>query len=173
MGPKGVPDTKTYWLTDWLTVSRKVTSTSTAVAFKRVNGHYAWFGSVGNRSRICAWRPDILTVAFRGTLEYSTIAPLKILHNSSPEVTQSHSVIYKLCNRKQLFNNSGLDQYQYPLSTGIQSQMTGLTISVAFLRFFTWMSVGTVSSTYFYKQRAFINSLPDRLSRSSSNVKQQ
>jgi hypothetical protein len=25
-GPKGVPDTKIYWLTDWLTVSRKVTS---------------------------------------------------------------------------------------------------------------------------------------------------
>jgi hypothetical protein len=28
MGPKGVPDTKIYWLTDWPTVSRKVTLTN-------------------------------------------------------------------------------------------------------------------------------------------------
>jgi hypothetical protein len=29
MGLKGVPHAKTYWLTDWLTVSRKVTLTLT------------------------------------------------------------------------------------------------------------------------------------------------
>jgi hypothetical protein len=31
MGPKGVPNTKSYWLTDWPTVNRKVTSTSTSI----------------------------------------------------------------------------------------------------------------------------------------------